>query len=82
MKLSDIDTILSAKSEYHSCRDQLTNMKKNACYDLRFYNSSPVTNPKVLAVCRDTAIQMFEVELEELKTKLMLYGVDDFEGYD
>lgn len=83
MKLSDIDTIVQAKSEYHTCRDQLEAMKKNACCDLRFYNqTSDVKDPEILSRCREFAIATYERYIDELKTKLMLYGVDDFEGYD
>ena len=82
MKLSDIDTMHSAKSNYHSLRDQLSGIKKHSPEILRFSGSYEVKHRGVLGQCKLIAVEILTKEFDEAKTKLMLYGVNDFEGYE
>lgn len=82
MKLSDIDLITEAKSQYRTYHAQLTGMKQHRCSSLQFYNIGDVSDTEVLEACRAAAINIYEKKIEELKTKLMMFGVTDFEGLD
>lgn len=91
MKLSDIDLITEAKSQYRTYHAQLTGMKQHRCSSLQFYNIGDVlqfynigdvSDTEVLEACRAAVINHYEKKLEEFKTKLMMFGVTDFEGLD
>lgn len=82
MNLADIDTIYATKATYLSLRDQLVNIRKNAPAELIFFNSGSVKHRAVLGECKKVAIEILSAELEEIKTKLILYGVTDFQGVD
>ena len=81
MKLSDIDAIVTAKNNYRALKEQLSQIEKNAPYELAFFNmSQKIQHRVVLGRCKEIALEVLRKDLELATTKLAMFGVTDFEN--